>query len=138
MPRERIQAEWNQYVPEHLLPRLNGFELMMAPYAVAHMKLAMILKDTGYNFERNERLQVYLTNSLEEPGNSDNQINLFEDPLAFESVSANSVKKNNGINVVIGNPPYSGISSNNNDYIAELIDKYKYVNGVYFNERKHW
>ena len=138
MPRERIQAEWNQYVPEHLLPRLNGFELMMAPYAVAHMKLAMTLKDTGYNFERNERLQVYLTNSLEEPGNSDNQINLFEDPLAFESVSANSVKKNNGINVVIGNPPYSGISSNNNDYIAELIDKYKYVNGVYFNERKHW
>ena len=126
MPRERIQAEWNQYVPEYLLPRLNGFELMMAPYAVAHMKLAMVLKDTGYNFERNERLQVYLTNSLEEPGNSDNQINLFEDPLAFESVSANAVKKNTGINVVIGNPPYSTESSNKGEWITDLMDTYKY------------
>ena len=62
--KEIIQTEWNAYVPEHLLPRLNGFELMMAPYAVAHMKLAMVLKDTGYMFDSNERLKVYLTNSL--------------------------------------------------------------------------
>ena len=67
MSKEQIQAEWNRYVPEHLLPRLNGFELMMAPYAVAHMKLAMVLKDTGYRFDSNERLQVFLTNTLENP-----------------------------------------------------------------------
>lgn len=125
MSREHILAEWNQYVPEHLLPRLNGFELMMAPYAVAHMKLAMILKDTGYLFDSNERLQVFLTNTLEKPGNSEAQLTLFDDPLAFESISANAVKKNTGINVVLGNPPYAGESSNKGPYIMELMELYK-------------
>lgn len=116
---------WNQYVPTHLLPRLNAFELMMAPYAVAHMKLALVLKDTGYNFESKERLRVYLTNSLERPGISDKQISMFDDPLAFESVSANAVKKNDGINVIIGNPPYNNSSVNTNDWILDLISTYK-------------
>lgn len=138
MAKERIQAEWNAYVPKHLLPRLNGFELMMAPYAVAHMKLAMVLKDTGYKFESDERLQVFLTNTLEKPGNSEAQLTLWEDPLAFESVSANAVKKNSGINIVLGNPPYSGISSNSGEWITSMIEDYKYINGVHFGERKHW
>lgn len=138
LSKSQIQSEWNDYVPQHLLPRLNGFELMMAPYAVAHMKLAMVLKDTGYTFDSNERLQVYLTNTLEKPGKADAQLTLFDDPLAFESLSANAVKKNNGINIVVGNPPYSGISANNNEWISRLIDTYKYTDGVYFNERKHW
>ena len=129
---EHIQKLWNQYVPEYLLPRLNGYELMMAPYAVAHMKLAMVLKDTGYNFGSEERLQVYLTNALEEPGNSDGQLTLFDDPLAYESISANAVKKNAGINIVIGNPPYSNSSINRNEWILELIKLYK--EGL--NERK--
>lgn len=136
--KQQIQTEWNSYVPQQLLPRLNGFELMMAPYAVAHMKLAMVLKDTGYKFESDERLQVYLTNTLEKPGNSEAQITLWEDPLAFESISANAVKKNSGINVVLGNPPYSGISSNSGEWITSMIEDYKYINGVYFGERKHW
>lgn len=138
MTKEHIQVEWNRYVPEQLLPRLNGFELMMAPYAVAHMKLAMVLKDTGYDFNKDERLQVYLTNTLEEPGNSETQLTLFEDPLTLESVSANVVKKNSGINVILGNPPYSGISSNSGKWITNMIEDYKYINGEYFNERKHW
>ena len=132
MPKERIQAEWNHYVPEHLLPRLNGFELMMAPYAVAHMKLAMVLKDTGYNFDSDERLRIYLTNTLEKPGNSETQLTLFDDPLAFEAISANGVKKNRGINIVVGNPPYSNSSVNRNEWILELISLYK--EGL--NERK--
>lgn len=78
--------------PNIFLPRLNGFELMMAPYAVAHMKLAMVLKDTGYRFDSDERLRVF-TNTLEKPGNSEAQLSLWEDPLAFESVSANAAKK---------------------------------------------
>ena len=136
---EQIKKAWNEYVPKHLLPRLNGFELMMAPYAVAHMKLAMVLKDTGYDFGGDHRLNVFLTNSLEEAGKDDFQMTLFDnDPLAFESIEANQAKKNNGINVIIGNPPYSGISSNNNEFIANLINDYKYIDGVYFNERKHW
>lgn len=136
--KAEIQAEWNTYVPEHLLPRLNGFELMMAPYAVAHMKLAMVLKDTGYQFSRPERLRVYLTNSLEKPGNSEAQMTLWDDPLAFEAVSANAAKKNSGINIVLGNPPYSGISSNSGEWITSMIEDYKYINGVHFGERKHW
>lgn len=135
---DEIQKLWNEYVPKHLLPRINGFEIMMAPYAVAHMKLAMVLKDTGYDFNSNERLQVFLTNTLEEPSNSDDQLSLWDDPLAMESISANGVKKNRGINVIIGNPPYSGISSNSNNFINTMIEDYKYINGVYFRERKHW
>ena len=142
---EQIKKAWNEYVPKHLLPRLNGFELMMAPYAVAHMKLAMVLKDTGYDFGGDHRLNVFLTNSLEEANGmvevfDDGSVmtSMFDDPLAFESAEANQAKKNNGINVIIGNPPYSGISSNNNAFIAKLIEDYKYIDGKHFNERKHW
>ena len=133
-----INRLWNEYVPKHLLPRLNGFELMMAPYAVAHMKLAMVLQETGYDFSSNDRIKVFLTNSLEEPGNSDMQIKLWDDPLATESLEANREKKNTGINVIIGNPPYSGISANNSEYMNSLIEPYKYTEGVHFGEKKHW
>lgn len=120
---EELKIKWNNYVPKHLLPRINGFELMMAPYAVAHMKLAMTLKDTGYDFNSDERLRLYLTNTLEKPRNSD--FPLWNDPLALESLAANGVKKNNGINVIIGNPPYNVSSTNKNDWINELIKPYK-------------
>lgn len=125
MSEIELKDAWNKYVPNYLLPRLNGFELMMAPYAVAHMKLAMVLKDTGYEFKSDERLNVYLTNTLEKPGKSDMQLTLFEDPLAKESIAANSVKKNKGINIVIGNPPYSVSSSNKGEWILDLLSSYK-------------
>ncbi|MBO4867253.1 MAG: N-6 DNA methylase [Ruminococcus sp.] len=124
--KESITKAWNLYVDNNLLPRLNGFELMMAPYAVAHMKLAMVLKDTGYNFSGDHRLNVFLTNSLEEAGKDDMQLSLFgDDPLAFESAEANQAKKNTGINVIIGNPPYSGESANKGKWITDLIEDYK-------------
>ncbi len=122
---DSIASAWNKYVPKHLLPRLNGFELMMAPYAVAHMKLAMVLKDTGYNFIDDTRLNVYLTNSLEEAGTENKQLTLFDDPIAIESVEANAVKMNNGINILIGNPPYSGESANKGEWILALLNDYK-------------
>ena len=139
MNNNELDEAWNKYVSKHLLPRLNAFELMMAPYAVAHMKLAMVLKDTGYNFNDNERLHVYLTNSLEEPGGSDKQISIFDDPLASESVAANAVKKNKGINVVIGNPPYAVSSSNKGDWIERLVNIYKTEPGgkEKLKEQKH-
>jgi predicted helicase len=56
---------WNEYIPKHLLPRIYGFELMMAPYAIAHMKVGLKLYETGYRFNSNERARIYLTNSLE-------------------------------------------------------------------------
>ena len=124
--KEQLKAAWNQYVPNYLLPRLNGFELMMAPYAVAHMKLAMVLKTTGYDFYRNVRLNVFLTNSLEKQGNISAQLSFNKlDPLAFESIDANNAKKNNAINVLIGNPPYSGESANKGEWIMTLMEDYK-------------
>lgn len=125
MSKEQLDVAWNAYVPKYLLPRLNAFELMMAPYAVAHMKLAMVLKDTGYNFKNDARLRVYLTNALEEPGNSEMQLSFLEDPLAVESIEANGAKKNAGINIVIGNPPYAGESQNKNAWISSLMEDYK-------------
>ena len=122
----RVKIEdWSRYVDDHLLPRINGFELMMAPYAVAHMKLAMVLRDTGYDFSGDTRLNVYLTNTLEKPGTTDDQLALWDDPLATESVEANGVKKNDGINVVLGNPPYSGASANRGVWISNLLEDYK-------------
>jgi len=130
---------WNEYVPKHLLPRLNGFELMMAPYAVAHMKLAMVLQETGYDFSSDERIKVFLTNSLEEPGDTNAQIKIESmfDPLATESLEANCEKKNTGINVVIGNPPYSGESANKGRYIISLMEDFKKEPGglVKLNEK---
>ena len=63
---QTVQGTWNRYVDDHLIPRLNGFEILMAPYSMAHLKLNMLLKETGYKPTRNERLNIYLTNSLEE------------------------------------------------------------------------
>ena len=65
----KIQTLWNEYVPECLLPRLHGYELMMAPYAIAHLKIGLKLFETGYRFESDERARVYLTNALEPAGN---------------------------------------------------------------------
>lgn len=123
--KNEVKKLWNEYVNDSLLPRINGFELMMAPYAVAHMKLAMVLKDTGYDFSGEHRLNVFLTNSLEEAGRADGQMTLFDDPLALESVEANAAKKNNGINILIGNPPYNVSSSNRNEWIMELLSDFK-------------
>jgi len=63
----QIQSAWNEYVPNHLLPRLYGYELMMAPYAIAHMKIGLKLFETGYRFASDQRANIYLTNALEEP-----------------------------------------------------------------------
>lgn len=125
LSRDEFIDIWNNYVPDNLLKRMFGFELMMAPYAVAHMKLAMVLKDSGYNFENDQRLQVFLTNTLEEAGNSSMQMTLWDDPLATESIEANKAKKDVGINVIVGNPPYSGESANKNPWIMNLMEDYK-------------
>jgi hypothetical protein len=60
------QGLWNNYVADKLLPRIFGFELLMAPYAVAHLKLGLLLQETGYQFQTDQRLGIYLTNTLEE------------------------------------------------------------------------
>ncbi len=131
-----MKGAWSGYVEEHLIPRLNGFELLMASYAMAHLKLDMLLTETGYKSTKNERLNIYLTNSLEEHHKDTGT--LFSNWLSSEANEANHIKRNTPVMCVIGNPPYSGISSNNGQWISDLIEDYKYVDGVHFNERKHW
>ena len=133
---EGQQGNWSNYVETHLLPRLNGFELLMASYAMAHLKLDLLLTETGYKPTTNQRFRVFLTNSLEEH-HKDTET-LFEKWLTNEANEANHIKRDTPVMCVIGNPPYSGISSNNGVWIRNLIEDYKYVDDVYFNERKHW
>jgi len=109
---------WKDYVNKDLIPRLNGFELLMAPYAMAHLKLDMIL-DT----EIEKRLNIYLTNSLEPP--HEEAQTLFSSYMAQESNQADKIKKETPIMCVIGNPPYSGISSNKIEFIDKLMEDYK-------------
>jgi predicted helicase/very-short-patch-repair endonuclease len=130
------QGIWSNYVETHLLPRLNGFELLMASYAMAHLKLDLLLTETGYKPTTNQRFRVYLTNSLEE--HHQDTGTLFANWLSSEANEANHIKRDSPVMCVIGNPPYSGISSNNGEWISKLIEDYKYVDGVHFNERKHW
>jgi len=117
------QGVWQQYVEQHLLPRLHGFEILMASYAVAHLKLDMLLGETGYQHNSDKRLQVYLTNSLEESNNEPRT--LFAQWLSLEATEANVIKRDCPVMVMIGNPPYSVSSQNNGKWITKLLANYK-------------
>jgi len=118
------QGIWSQYVETHLLPRLNGFELLMASYAMAHLKLDLLLKETGYTPTTNQRFRVYLTNSLEEA--SQERPNLFMSQwLTEEGQQADAIKRDTPVMCVIGNPPYSVSSNNKSPWIENLVGDYK-------------
>lgn len=119
LPEDALVRRWNEYVDDHLLPRLYGFELLPAPYAVCHMKLGLYLRDLGYEFKSGKRLNVFLTNALE-PAQEffDADVDEF---MAHEANDANRAKRGVPITVVIGNPPYSGHSANNGDWIHALM-----------------
>ncbi len=115
---------WSDYVERDLLPRLHGFELLMASYAMCHLKLDLLLRDTGYQpKDPTKRLKVYLTNSLEK--HDKDYHSLFASFIADESRQASKVKREMPIMVVIGNPPYSGHSANNGAWIENLLSAYK-------------
>ena len=122
---KEIEGLWNDYVPTALLPRLHGYELLMAPYAIAHLKIGLKLYETGYSFESDERARVYLTNALEPP--DDGQLTLnFLPALAHEAQAVNEIKRKQRFTVVIGNPPYSNFRQLNRiPFILNLLDDYK-------------
>ena len=124
---------WSNYVKDHLLNRIFGFELLMAPYSVAHMKLSFLLTDTGYDFSGDERLGIYLTNTLEEAVKKSEA--LFAQYIADEANAAAKIKRDLPIMVVLGNPPYSGHSANKGPWIKKLIDDYKMVDGKPLGEK---
>ncbi len=146
------QGTWNEYVKDKLLPRIFGFELLMAPYAVAHLKLGLLLQETGYEFQSDERLGIYLTNTLDEAFKHSET--LFARWISEEANAAAEIKKEKSIMVVLGNPPYSGISANASvqmvtdpktgktkkelTWIGKLIEDYKVIDGHPLGERKHW
>jgi predicted helicase len=117
------QGIWSNYVETHLLPRLNGFELLMASYAMAHLKLDLLLTETGYKPTTNQRFRVYLTNSLEE--SHPDTGTLFANWLSTEANEANHIKRDTPVMCVIGNPPYSGESANKGEWIMKLMEDYK-------------
>ena len=142
---KKIDAFWNEYVPKHLLPRLHGYELLMAPYAIAHLKIGLKLYETGYRFGSDERARVYLTNALEsEQDFSQGAFDFAIPALADEAQAVNEVKRAARFTVIIGNPPYSGHSANKGAWIRELlrgsagtlrVENYFEVDGGPLNER---
>ncbi|NHM05532.1 type ISP restriction/modification enzyme [Flavobacterium celericrescens] len=131
---EGQQGIWSKYVANDLIPRLNGFELLMASYAMAHLKMDMLLTETGYKPTtppdghpskggESQRLKIFLTNSLEE-AHPDTQT-LFSSWLSDEADQANAIKRDAPVMVVMGNPPYSGESANKGEWIMNLMEDYK-------------
>lgn len=135
------EGRWPGYVTDNLIHRLHGFELMMAPYTIAHLKLGMTLKETGADNLR-DRLGVYLTNTLEEGEPMQQDLLTFglAEAVSEESQHASEIKHEHPIMIVMGNPPYSGVSSNETEYANGLIAKYKVEPGGIqkLQERKHW
>ena len=131
----RITGLWNDYVPRHLLPRLHGYELLMAPYAIAHLKIGLRLYETGYRFGSDERAHIYLTNALEPPADTSQFTMDFLPALAHEAEAVGRVKRGQQFTVVIGNPPYSGVSANMQPSVRKTIDRYRYVDGCRIKEK---
>jgi hypothetical protein len=149
-------GKWPPYVRENLLKRLFGFELLMAPYAVAHLKLGMQLagqdlpeaqrKDWGCDLAGDDRLGVYLTNTLEEALKKSEL--LMGRWISDEANAAAEIKRDLPIMVVVGNPPYSGISANKGAWIDGLlrgrlpdgttVPSYYRVDGMPLGEKKLW
>lgn len=119
-------GQWSSYVENDLIPRIHGFELLMASYAMCHMKLDMVLTGLGYKPSPNPpRLGVYLTNSLEEGDRVEQTLFGLSRAIAEEAKAASNIKRQTPIMCVIGNPPYSGESVNKGPWIMGLMEAYK-------------
>jgi predicted helicase len=123
---KKIAALWNEYLPKHLLPRLHAYELLMAPYAIAHLKVGLKLYETGYRFGSDERARIYLTNALEPAHDFSGTFEFAIPALAHEAQAVNEIKRKQRFTVVIGNPPYSNFGQLNRvSFILDLLDDYK-------------
>lgn len=126
---KQLQALWNEYVPVHLLPRLHGYELLMAPYAIAHLKVGLKLVETGYDFASDTRVRIYLTNALEPAQDFSDRLEFAIPALAHEAAAVNRIKRHQRFTVVIGNPPYSIRSANLTDQARALVEPFKFIAG---------
>jgi len=123
-----------EFVRKHILKNFYAFELMMAPYAVGHLKMGFFLEELGHRLVDDERIPFYLTNTLDF-GELEHSLLPGFSALAEESRLAGVVKKQTPVLVILGNPPYSGHSSNKGEWISGLIDDYKQVDGKPLGEK---
>ena len=136
-----IKAAWNAYVPQHLLPRITAFELKMAAYAIAHMKIGLKLVETGYTFGSDERAHILLTNTLQPARELDLEERMRLEAMAHEAERANEAKTKTPFTVVIGNPPYKGESMNPSKikgkltFAGEIIQRFFRVRGEPLDEK---
>lgn len=133
---KKVETLWNEYVPKHLLPRLHGYELLMAPYAIAHLKIGLKLHETGYRFGSDERARIYLTNALE-PASDVRQMVLagILPALAHEALEVNKIKREQRFTVIVANPPYANYSANLSEQARAIVGKYRSFAGIPIRER---
>ena len=118
------EGMWNSYLRSYLLPRIFGFEVMVAPYTIAHMKIFLQLKEYSDLSDKDlPVMNLLLTNSLEEADEATGS--LFAYWLSQEANRANIIKRDTPVMVMIGNPPYSVSSQNKGEWINNLIEDYK-------------
>ncbi len=122
------------FIRQHILKNFYAFELMMAPYAVGHLKMSFLLEELGHKLTDDERVSFYLTNTLDMEELEKSLLPGFS-ALAEESRLAGVIKKQTRVLVIMGNPPYSGHSTNIGEWIRGLIDTYKVVDGKPLGER---
>ena len=132
---KQIEVLWNDYVPKHLLPRLHGYELLMAPYAIAHLKVGLKLYETGYRFGSDERAHIYLTNALELAHDYSETFEFAIPALAHEVRAANKSKLKAHATVVVANPPYAGRSWNLTPELRQIVAPYKFIAGQKIKEK---
>ena len=121
-------------IRKHILKNFYAFELMMAPYAVGHLKMSFLLEELGYKLQKNDRFKLYLTNTLELQGLAQSTLPGMSS-LSQESHSAGEVKKEQPILIILGNPPYSGHSANKGKWISKEIREYYKVDGKDLGEK---
>lgn len=119
-------------ISNHILKNIYGFEYMIAPYTIAHLRLSEYLKSKNYYLSNKERFQIFLTNTLE-PINKQMQIPILP-ALTNETIESQKVK-DKPILVIVGNPPYLGHSKNNGDWINKNIQDYYYIDGKRIKEK---
>jgi len=134
----------NKFIGEQILMNFYAFELMMAPYAIGHIKISFLLEELGYTMKENERFRLYLTNTLDMEDLQQTRIPGLES-LSNESHEAGRIKKEEPILVIMGNPPYSGISANINEWTEKLLktnldgaQSYYEIDGKKLQEKKLW
>lgn len=125
---------WDSLVKTHILKNFYAFEILMAPYAVGHLKISLLLKKLGYQMSQDERFELYLTNTLDMSKFKPQQTILAEE-ISEESEKAFEIKDKVPVLVVMGNPPYSGHSSNRGEWIEKQIEEYKKVDGKPLGEK---